>query len=144
MTRPPRSIVRDEAGSAAVEFALLIPVTIVLVLAIFHLCAALYATANLHFAVEQASRCAATSQQNTNTACGVSQATAKAYAQGLYKGPGVGGTYASADDTANNCRKIEVTGAAYGVSLGFVSMNIPLSAQSCFPVTPGGAAWPLT
>lgn len=136
------ALAREEGGSAAAEFALLIPATILLVMAIFHLCAVLYATANLHWAVEQASRCAATSQLNTNTPCGTTQATATAYAQQIYRGPGVGGTYGSLDDTTHNCRQINLTGAAYAISLGFVNANIPLSAQACFPVAPGGPSWP--
>ena len=138
------AIARDERGSAAAEFALLIPVTVLLLLAVFHLCAVVYASANLHYSVEQAARCAATSQLNTNAACGTTQATATAYAQGLYRGPGIGGTYGSTDDTADNCRQINVTGANYVIALGFVNVTIPLSAQACFPVPPGGAAWPTT
>jgi Flp pilus assembly protein TadG len=137
-----RAITLEERGSAAAEFALLIPATVLLLMAVFHLCAVVFATADLHFAVEQASRCAATSQLNTNTACGTTQATATAYAQGIYRGPGVGGTYGSSDDTTNNCRQINVTGAQYVIALGFVNVTIPLSAQACFPVPPGGAAWP--
>ena len=137
-----RAIARDQRGAAAVEFALLIPATVLLLLAVFHLCAVLYATADLHYSVEQAARCAATSQLNTNTACGTTQATAKTYAQGLYQGPGVGGTYGASDDATNNCRRINVTGARYVIALGFVNVTIPLSAQACFPVPPGGAAWP--
>jgi Flp pilus assembly protein TadG len=144
MTKPSFALARDESGSAAAEFALLIPVTIVVVLGIFHLCAALYASADLHYTVEQASRCAATSQVNTSTPCGASQATATTYAARIYSGPGVGGTYGSLDDTTNNCRQINVTGANYRISLGFVNVNIPLSAQSCFPVMSGGASWPAT
>jgi Flp pilus assembly protein TadG len=144
MKRLLRAAAPDERGSAAAEFALLIPVTVVVLLAIFNLCAVLYASADLHFAVEQASRCAATSQVNTNTSCGTTQATAVTYAQGLYTGPGVGGTYGSLDDTTNNCRQINVTGAVYKISLGFVNVSIPLSAQSCFPVMSGGTAWPAT
>jgi len=142
MKRIARAMAGDERGAAAAEFALLIPMTVLLVLAIFHLCAAVYASANLHFTVEQAARCAATSQLNTNAACGTTQATATAYAQRIYRGPGVGGTYGSVDDTTDSCRQIKVTNARYVIALGFVNLTIPMAAQSCFPVPPGGAAWP--
>jgi Flp pilus assembly protein TadG len=142
MKRFARAMAWDERGAAAAEFALLIPATVLLVLAIFHLCAVLYATVNLHFTVQQAARCAATSQLNTNAACGTTQATATAYAQRLYQGPGVGGTYGSTDDATDNCRQIKVTNARYVIALGFVNLTIPLGAQACFPVPPGGAAWP--
>jgi Flp pilus assembly protein TadG len=141
MARLAQALARENDGAAAVEFALLVPLTVLVIMAIFHLCAVLYATAALHFSVEQASRCAATSQLNTNAACGTTQATATAYAQQLYQGPGVGGTYAALEDTTRYCRQISVTGAAYVISLGFVNVNIPLSAQACFPELNNGSTW---
>lgn len=137
-----RGMASEESGSSAVEFALLIPVTILVVFTIVQFGAVLFATANLHWSVEQAARCAATSQLNTNAPCGTTQATAVAYASRIYQGPPIGGTPTALDDTAHGCRQIAVPDAHYNVTMGPVQLNIPLSAQSCFPVLDNGTPWP--
>lgn len=133
---PLRRYSLNQSGSAAAEFGLLLPALLILAFGIFHLCYAVYAASNLHWAVEQSARCAAMSQQNTGLSCGTGQSETTTYAQGLYSGPKLNSlTFASADDTADGCRKVSGSGS-YHIPLGFLSVDVPMSAKACYPVAP--------
>jgi len=140
-------VFRDQRGSAAAEFALLLPVFALLVLGIFHFCALVYASSSLHWAVEQAARCAAVSRLNTGLSCGTTTSTTEAYALQIYKGPNIGlsaGSFtaqAVTDANGNTCRQVSGTGT-YRIQTGLVNVDVPLSASACFPAatTPTWAA----
>jgi len=136
--RPRSSYARDEQGSAAVEFALLVPVTLVLLLGIFHLCFVTYAAGSLHWAVEQAARCASVGQRNTGLPCGTSIASVKAYAASIYQGPLVNLDFQPRD--MGYCRRVYGEGT-YKIILGFVNVDVPVSATACFPEGNTGAPW---
>jgi Flp pilus assembly protein TadG len=134
---------RDERGSAAVEFAMVVPVMLIMLLGIFHMCFVTYATASLHWTVEQAARCAAIGQQNTGLSCGTSESSVQTYASTIYKGPLVSPSFIATevtDSTTGYCRKVAGTGT-YRIILGFVNVDVPVSATACFPEQKGGAAW---
>jgi Flp pilus assembly protein TadG len=115
----------DARGTAAVEFALVAPVFIVLVVGIFYLCLCLFLTGSLHYAVEQAARCASVK----TTVCSDS-ATTVTYAQNSYFGPGgtPSFTYAAA-----SCGNSVSATMSYVLNAGFHQFTIPVSATACFP-----------
>lgn len=132
MRAPIRDCLRQERGASATEFALVAPAVAALVFAIFHLCFLVYAGAGLHWAVEQAARCAAISQKNTSLSC-QHPSNAQSYALSLYRGPNIGLTSSSFTAAAgSNCRSVSGSGT-YAIRTGFKTLDVPISAQSCFP-----------
>src|SRR5258705_11513394 len=73
---------KDERGTSAVEFAVVGPVFIMLVIGLMYLCLSLFLIGSLHFAVEEGARCA-----SIRTAVCSDSATTIAYAQSRYFGP---------------------------------------------------------
>jgi Flp pilus assembly protein TadG len=137
------SYVRDEQGAAAVEFAMVVPVTVLLLLTIFHLSFAVYATSSLHWAVEQTARCAAVGQLNSGLSCGTTKSSAQTYAASIYHGPLVSPTFVAAevtDSTSGYCRQVSGSGT-YRIRLGVVNIDVPVSAQACFPEQNTGTGW---
>jgi Flp pilus assembly protein TadG len=141
--RPRSSYARDEQGSAAVEFALLVPVTLLLLLGIFHLCFVTYAAGSLHWAVEQAARCASVGQRNTGLSCGTSISSVQTYARSIYQGPLVSPTFTASEVTSATtgyCRQVTGSGT-YRIILGFVNVDVPVNATACFPEANTGTPW---
>ena len=126
-----RSIYRNQEGTTAVEFAIIAPIFILVVLGTIGLCFALFLIGSLHFAVEDGARCASVK----TTICQDSPTTI-AYTQSRYLGPNVSPTF-----TYNNAASCgpantgnSVTGTVnYTMDIGFRRFIIPISATACFP-----------
>ena len=118
-----------QQGSAAVEFALVIPVMMFLIFGVINLCVILYAGTNLHSAVEQAARYATTQTNLTGSDPG-STAVAS-FASGHYLGPSIGASFSYALTGACNATTTghQVTGTgSYLIAYGFGALRVPLSA----------------
>ena len=114
----------DERGTTAVEFAIVGPLFIALVIGILYLCLALFVVGSLHYAVEEGARCA-----SVRTAV-CSETTTVSYAQSRYFGPS---SPTFIYDANAPCGK-SVTGSInYVVDLGLKQVTIPLAATACFP-----------
>jgi Flp pilus assembly protein TadG len=132
--------IREERAASAVEFALVIPVALALVLSLLHMSAVLYAANNLHFATEETARCLAVSANalagsaTATTACPSTAATdIQAYGVARYVGPNVSPTFTLGTTTAcANSYQLSATGT-YNMAMGFVSFPIAVSASACFP-----------
>jgi Flp pilus assembly protein TadG len=126
-----RSIYRNQEGTTAVEFAIIAPIFIMLVLGTIGLCFALFLIGSLHFAVEDGARCAAVNA----TTCPDTPTTI-AYTQSRYLGPNVSPTFthngAAACGPANTGNSVTGT-VNYTVDIGFRKLIIPISATACFP-----------
>jgi len=123
-----RSIHRNQEGTTAVEFAIIAPVFILLVLGIIGVCFALFLVGSLHFAVEDGARCA-----SVKTTICQDSATTKAYTQSRYLGPNVSPIFSTATPACGN----SVTGTVnYTMDIGFRRFVIPISATACFPIFP--------
>ena len=79
---------QNEDGTTAVEFAIIAPVFILLLLGTTGLCLVLFLIGSLHYAVEDGARCASVK----TTICSDS-ATTIAYTQSHYLGPNVSPTF---------------------------------------------------
>jgi Flp pilus assembly protein TadG len=120
------SLRRDQQGTTAVEFGIVAPVFIALLLGTIGLCVALFLIGSLHFAVEDGARCA--SVKTTICADGP---TTIAYTQSRYLGPsGVTPTFTYAAAACGNSVSASIT---YSVNVLFKTLVIPISATACFP-----------
>ena len=121
-----KSLRRDQQGTTAVEFGIIAPVLIALLVGTMALCVALFLIGSLHFAVEDGARCA--SVKTTICADGP---TTVAYTQSRYLGPsGVTPTFTYAAAACGNSVTASIT---YSVNVLFKTLVIPISATACFP-----------
>jgi Flp pilus assembly protein TadG len=115
---------RDERGTTAVEFAIVGPVFIALIIGMLYLCLALFAVGSMHYAVEEGARCASV----RTTVCS-NATTIVSYAQSRYFGPS-SPTFTYAAAACGN----SVSGSInYVVELGLQQVTIPITATACFP-----------
>jgi len=114
----------DERGTTAVEFAIVGPLFIGLVVGILYLCLCLFLVGSLQFAVEDGARCASVK----TTVC-KDAATTVSYAQGRYLGPS-SPTFTYAAAACGNSVSASIN---YVVELGLTQVTIPITASACFP-----------
>jgi len=122
---PLAALRQNDRGTAAVEFAFVAPVFIVLVVGTLYLCICLFMIGSLHYAVEEGARCA-----SVKTSICPDATTTLSYAQSRYFGPGgtPSFTYAAA-----SCGNAVTASMNYVLSLGLTQFTVPISATACFP-----------
>ena len=120
-----KSLRCDEQGTTAVEFAIIAPVFIALLIGTMVLCVALLLVGSLHFAVEDGARCASVK----TTICS-DAATTVAYTQSRYFGPAVSPTFTYAAAACGNSVSASIS---YSMDVGFRTFVVPISATACFP-----------
>lgn len=119
------SIIADERGTTAVEFALLLPAFVGLLLGGFCLSLLGFTLVNLHHAVETGARCAAVQ----TTVCTDATSTQNK-AQSAFTGFGGTPTFTY---TAAACGS-QVTGTTtFTLDTGLTTISVPLSATACYP-----------
>ena len=119
--------VRDnDTGTTAVEFAMIAPVFVALLIGTLTLCVGLLLVGSLHYAVEEGARCASIK----TTICSDSASTI-AYAQSHYFGPSLSPSFTS--NFAAPCGKSVTASISYSMNVGSRTLVIPISATSCFP-----------
>ncbi len=115
----------DSRGTTAVEFAIVSPVFLSMVVGILGLGLCLFVIGGMHYAVEEAARCASV----RTTVCPDSTSTI-AYAQSRYVAPGSPTFTYQSDPT---CGKSVSASLTYTARLGLTQVSIPFSATACFP-----------
>jgi len=120
-----RSIRLNQDGTTAVEFAIIAPVFILLIIGTIGLCFALFLVGSLHFAVEDGARCASVK----TTICTDATSTI-AYTQSRYMGPNVSPTFTYAAAACGNSVSASIS---YSMDIGLKTFVIPISATACFP-----------
>lgn len=120
-----RRLGRGQGGAAAIEYALVLPAFITLIVG--GVCAAqlAFAVNSLHFAVEDAARCAAVK----TTVC-TSSSTTISYAQARYSGPQITPTF---DYSSGGCGHTVTASGHYPIILAVYTINVPISAAACYP-----------
>jgi hypothetical protein len=115
----------EDRGTSAIEFAIVGPVFLGLLIGIFYTCLMLFEMGSMQYAVEDAARCAAVK----TTVCTGGDSTVT-YAQGVYLGPTAVPTFTYA--TASCGHQVSATGTfTFNFVLG--QMNVPMNATACFP-----------
>jgi Flp pilus assembly protein TadG len=117
---------RQQSGSAAVEFAMVMPAFICLIVGGMYATMMVSTMASLHYAVELGARCASV----TSTICSDAASTAS-FTQAHYQGPGLVNprfTY-----SASGCGHTVTGTATVALDLGISRTNVPVSASACFP-----------
>jgi Flp pilus assembly protein TadG len=119
----------NSSGATAVEFALVIPIFLVIVLGTINFGMAMSAVTQLHYAAERSARCLSV---NVTTPC--SKANIDAYAKGIYAGPGLNGLTFSSPTTDPVCGRQVNGSGSYTILTGFKKSAITFSATACYPV----------
>jgi Flp pilus assembly pilin Flp len=120
-----KSMRLDQQGTTAVEFAIVAPVFIALLIGTITLCIGLFLIGSLHYAVEEGARCASIKTPICSDAT-----TTVAYTQSHYFGPDVSPTFTYAAATCGNSVSASIS---YSMNVGFRTFVVPISATACFP-----------
>ncbi|MGQ0741225.1 MAG: TadE/TadG family type IV pilus assembly protein [Alphaproteobacteria bacterium] len=124
-TRTVRKICRENGGAAALEFAILSPVFLLIVVGGINLTLLLFSIGSLHYAVEEAARCASVK----STVC-ASATSIQVYAGNKYFGPAISPTFVS---STASCGNVVSATASFVWHTGVAQLTVPLSARACFP-----------
>ena len=123
-----RGLLRDCSGAAAAEFALVVPILIIVTLGTINGSFMLYAYARLQFAAADAARCRA-----VKTGVCSNDATTAAYAMSRLAGPLVSPSFTRTTALCGNT----VTGTAtFKVSTGLTTTPVTMQARACYPMQP--------
>jgi Flp pilus assembly protein TadG len=116
----------NTSGTTAVEYGIVAPIFIGLVVSSFYFCMGLYLVGSLHYAVEEGARCASVK----TLVCSDSTSTLS-YTQSHYYGPAVSPTFSYTPNLA--CGNSVSASANFVANLGLKTVTIPISASACFP-----------
>jgi|WetSurMetagenome_2_1015567.scaffolds.fasta_scaffold91923_2 Flp pilus assembly protein TadG len=141
-----RLMSREERGAAAAEFAMVLPVFLVLMFGAIHLCLMMYAVQQLDFATEATARCMVVAQGSgySSATCYTNTGTnsATAYFDAHYLGPTATPTLSQLDETqtcnASTTKDTDyqvVATVNYNINAVFFTKSVPLKARACFPHT---------
>jgi Flp pilus assembly protein TadG len=135
-----RAYRRDEAGASAAEFALVIPLVVVLVMGTLHMSLVAYTAVSLHYAVEDTARCLSVSLNNPSgatTACPDSTKV-QSYGQGRYRAfYNISPQFSIVSPAVTCTNGSQVAGSGtYPIPLGLLNLSIPISASACYPYAP--------
>lgn len=122
-----RCFLRDTRAASAAEFALVVPVFILLTFGTISTGILLSAIAQMHFAAEKAARCL-----SVDVAGNCASGTIDTYAKTFYKGPGM--TSLTFTATAPSCGNQVTAAGQYQFITGFSSTALNLSSSACYPV----------
>ena len=124
--RPLLKITGDQRGTSAIEFAIVGPVFILLVIGTLYLCMCLAVVGGMHYAVEEGARCASVK----TTVC-TDQTSTVTYTQNHYFGPSTLPTFTYNATAA--CGHSVSGSISYVLDVGLRQITVPISAAACFP-----------
>jgi Flp pilus assembly protein TadG len=116
---------KDEAGSGAAEFVIVLIPFAALIFAIIHLCLLFFANQSLQFAAEAAARCYSVDSINC-----ASTGAVQTYAASKYRGPNITPTFVA---SGTGCGHTVTASGSYQLNAVFVRRSVPLAATACFP-----------
>ena len=120
-----RNLFACDSGAAALEFAIVGPVFIMLTMGVIYLGLLLFSMASMQFAVEEGARCASV---KTNV-CTDGPTTVN-YTKAAYYGPLAAPTFTYANAA---CGHSVSSSNSFALFIGFTTLTVPLSAAACYP-----------
>ena len=121
-----KNITTDERGTTAIEFAIVGPIFIMLIIGIMYLCMCLAVVGSMHYAVEEGARCASVK----TTVC-TDQSSTVSYTQNHYFGPSTLPTFTY--NAAATCGHSVSGTISYVLDVGLKQFTVPITASACFP-----------
>jgi Flp pilus assembly protein TadG len=115
----------EEGATTAVEFAIVAPVFIFLLVGILYVCLALFAVGSLYYAVEEGARCASIASSNCSSPDAI-----LAYTKSRYFGPSSTPVFTY---NVAACGNSVNASANYVMDLAFKQFTVPINAAACFP-----------
>lgn len=112
-------------GAGALEFALVLPAFILMVVGGIYAALLVFTAASMHFAVEDGARCASVQ----TTVCADAASTV-AFTKAHYFGPSAPPTFTY---SATGCGHTVNGNMTYVFNVGVAKSNVPLRASACFP-----------
>jgi Flp pilus assembly protein TadG len=125
--RSSQEFLRDPGGASAAEFVLILPGLILLVIGTINIGMMMYTTTALHFAVEDAARCATVKAASVCT----NPTTTAAYAASHYGGPSA----ATFVRSSTACGWVVTGTTNYKFTTGLTNTTSPISATACYPLS---------
>jgi Flp pilus assembly protein TadG len=120
-----RAVGRRQDGGAALEFALVLPAFVMMLVGGFYASDLVFTVSAMHYAVEDGARCAAV---QTTVCTGPSAIVT--FTQNHYAGPAVSPTFTYSTAGCGHA----VTGTVtYDFDIGTRHMSVPISTTSCYP-----------
>lgn len=120
-----RDLWNDQSGATAAEFVLILAPLILLVIGTINIGMMMYTTTALHFAAEDAARCATVK----STIC-TNPTTTAAYAASHYGGIGA----ATFVRSSTACGWVVTGTMNYNFTTGLTNTVFPISASACYPL----------
>jgi Flp pilus assembly protein TadG len=120
------AVLSNNRGTTAVEYAIVAPIFIGLVVSSFYFYMGLFLVGSLHYAVEEGARCASVK----TTVCSDSSTTIS-YTKSRYYGPAVSPTFTYSPNLS--CGNSVSASVNFVANLGLQTVTIPISASACFP-----------
>lgn len=117
---------RDTEGAAAIELAFVLPFVIMLIIGCISGAQMIGSVSSMNFAVAEAARCYAVNKTTCSSAT-----AAEAYAAGKF----VGSATPEFEALVAGCGRRVTARTTFHWRAGLFSMDVPLSATSCFPAT---------
>jgi Flp pilus assembly protein TadG len=118
-------LLKDQTATSAVEFGIVGPTFMVLIVGMLSLGAGLFVVGSLHYAVEEGARCASIK----SSVCTDSASTI-AYAQSHFYAPG---SVSFSYNAASSCGHAVTGSITYSLNLALSHISVPLTAAACFP-----------
>lgn len=116
----------DDGAATSAEFALIVPLFLILLFGTISGSAMLSAATQMHYAAERAARCL-----SVDVTGNCSAGTIDAYAKGYYNGPTLTGLNFTA--TAPACGNQVVGAGTYQLVSGLAATSVSMSAAACYP-----------
>ncbi len=120
-----RRLWRDRSGASAVEFGLILPVFVMLVLGVINVSLLTNAVSSMNYAVQEAARCAAVN----NVAC-PNEESITAFARSRYRGPQIDPQFTSEN---SGCGRTVRATATFELNVAIHVYQVPINATACYP-----------